>query len=172
MNINTDLHKQILAAANDALGDYICPSSLRNTKNEIYAMKYTDNLLIRIFHCKKERCKSPTRGIAIAFSAGFFCQMLAALSDKDDAEKMEFILSVMSDDAFAMEGRMVGILLNSDAESIKKLHDVLQEKTVEACQFLTHQKIELRTVQDAWTMLYTVFMIGVAIKTNYRLAQA
>ena len=55
----------------------------------MYAKQYADNLLLKTFHCPNEEYKAPEFLIRNAFTAGFFCQMLDTLSDKDDFEKMD-----------------------------------------------------------------------------------
>ena len=113
MNLKTEIYDSIISAATQILEDNIEPSSLKNSQFEVYAKQYTDNLIIQIFHCPNEEYKTPEFLIRNAFTAGFFCQMLDTLSDKDDFEKTEFITSVLSN-VYSLQGKMIGLLLNSD----------------------------------------------------------
>ena len=58
MNLKTDIYDGIISAATQILEDNIEPSSLKNSKFEVYAKQYTDNLTIQIFHCSNEEYKT------------------------------------------------------------------------------------------------------------------
>ena len=68
-----------------------------------------------------------------------------------------------------MGGRMVGLLLNSDAASIKAEHDDLQQRATDACKFLTYQTITDMAVEEVWTFLFTMFLIGCSAEIDYKL---
>ena len=114
MNLNTEIYDSIITAVTPILEDNIEPSSLQNSQFEVYAKQYADNLLLKTFHCPDEKYKTPEYLLGNAFSAGFFCQMLDTLSDKEEFEKTAFIISVLTGSVYSLEGRLVGLLLNSD----------------------------------------------------------
>ena len=169
MNLKTEIYDSIISAATQILEDNIEPSSLKNSQFEVYAKQYTDNLIIQIFHCPNEEYKTPEFLIRNAFTAGFFCQMLDTLSDKDDFEKTEFITSVLSN-VYSLQGKMIGLLLNSDGESIKEHYENIMELlAIEWRPFLTYQNIDEAPLKELWTVYYTVFLIGSAINIDYKI---
>ena len=142
MNINTEIYDSIITAVTPILEDNIEPSSLQNSQFKVYAKQYVDNLLLKTFHCPNEEYKTPAFLIRNAFTAGFFCQMLDTLSDKDDFEKTEFITSVLGN-IYSLQGKLIGLLLNSDGESIKENYENIMELlAIECRQFLTYQNID------------------------------
>ncbi len=170
MNLKTDIYDSIISVATQILEDNIEPSSLQNSQFKVYANQYADNLLLKTFHCPKEEYKAPEFLIRNAFTAGFFCQMLDTLSDKDDFEKTEFISSVLSN-VYSLQGKMIGLLLNSDGESIKEHYENIKGLVETECrQFLTYQKIDEAPLKDLWTVYYTAFLIGAAINIDYKIA--
>ena len=169
MNLKTEIYDSIISAATQILEDNIEPSSLKNSQFEVYAKQYTDNLIIQIFHCPNEEYKTPEFLIRNALTAGFFCQMLDTLSDKDDFEKTEFITSVLSN-VYSLQGKMIGLLLNSDGESIKEHYENIMELLAIECRpFLTYQNIDEAPLKELWTVYYTVFLIGSAINIDYKI---
>ena len=170
MNLKTDIYDGIISAATQILEDNIEPSSLHNSQFEVYAKQYADNLLLKTFHCPNEEYKTPEFLIRNAFTAGFFCQMLDTLSDKDDFEKTEFITSVLSN-VYSLQGKMIGLLLNSDGESIKEQYENIMELlAIECRQFLTYQKIDEAPLNHLYTVYATLFLIGCSIKIDYKIA--
>ena len=96
--------------------------------------------------------------------------MLNTLSDKEDFEKTAFIVSVLTGNVYCLEGRLVGLLLNSDGESIRDHYENIKELVAtECCQFLTYQNIDVAPLKDLWTVYYTVFLIGSAINIDYKI---
>ena len=137
----------------------------------MYAKQYADNLLIKTFHCPDEKYKTPEYLLGNAFSAGFFCQMLDTLSDKEEFEKTAFIISVLTGSVYSLEGRLVGLLLNSDGESIKEHYENIKGLVETECrQFLTYQNLDEAPLKDLWTVYYTAFLIGAAINIDYKIA--
>lgn len=170
MNLKTEIYDSIISAATQILEDNIEPSSLKNSQFEVYAKQYTDNLIIQIFHCPNEEYKTPEFLIRNAFTAGFFCQMLDTLSDKDDFEKTEFISSVLSN-VYSLQGKMVGLLLNSDGESIKEHYENIMELlAIECRQYLTYQNIDEAPLNHLYSVFATLFLIGCSIKIDYKIA--
>ena len=170
MNLKTEIYDSIISAATQILEDNIEPSSLKNSKFEVYAKQYTDNLTIQIFHCSNEEYKTSEFLIRNAFTAGFFCQMLDTLSDKDDFEKTEFITSVLSN-VYSLQGKMIDLLLNSDGESIKEHYENIMELlAIECRQFLTYQNIDEAPLNHLYTVFATLFLIGCSIKIDYKIA--
>ena len=95
--------------------------------------------------------------------------MLDTLSDKDDFEKTEFITSVLSN-VYSLQGKMIGLLLNSDGESIKEHYENIMELLAIECRpFLTYQNIDEAPLKELWTVYYTVFLIGSAINIDYKI---
>ena len=170
MNLKTEIYDSIISAVTQILEDNIEPSSLKNSQFEVYAKQYTDNLIIQIFHCPNEEYKTPEFLIRNAFTAGFFCQMLDTLSDKDDFEKTEFISSVLSN-VYSLQGKMVGLLLNSDGESIKEHYENIMELlAIECRQYLTYQNIDEAPLNHLYSVFATLFLIGCSIKIDYKIA--
>lgn len=170
MNLKTDIYDSIITVATQVLEDNIEPSSLQNSQFKVYAKQYTDNLILQTFHCPNEKYKTPEFLIRNAFTAGFFCQMLDTLSDKEEFEKTAFIISVLSGNVYSLEGRMVGLLLNSEAESIKELYDNIKELVAAECrQFLTYQNIDEAPLKELWTVYYTLFLVGSAVNIDYKI---
>lgn len=171
MNLKTDIYDGIISVATQILEENIEPSSLQNSQFEVYAKQYTDNLLLKTFHCPNEEYKTPDFLIRNAFTAGFFCQMLDTLSDKEEFEKTAFIISVLTGSVYSLEGRLVGLLLNSDGESIKEHYENIKELVAIECrQFLTYQNLDEAPLKDLWTVYYTAFLIGAAINIDYKIA--
>lgn len=170
MNLKTEIYDSIITAVTPILEDNIEPSSLQNSQFKVYAKQYADNLLLKTFHCPKEEYKAPEFLIRNAFTAGFFCQMLDTLSNKDDFEKTEFISSVLSN-VYSLQGKMIGLLLNSDGESIKEHYENTKGLVETECrQFLTYQNLDEAPLKELWTVYYTAFLIGAAIKIDYKIA--
>ena len=170
MSVKTAIYDKIITTVNPILEDNIKPSSLRNPQFEMYAKQYVDNLLLKTFHCPDEQYKTPEYVLKNAFTAGFFCQMLNTLSDKEDFEKTAFIVSVLTGNVYCLEGRLVGLLLNSDGESIRDHYENIKELVAtECCQFLTYQNIDEAPLKDLWTVYSTVFLIGSAINIDYKI---
>ena len=170
MSVKTAIYDKIITTVNPILEDNIKPSSLRNPQFEMYAKQYADNLLLKTFHCPDEEYKTPEYLLGNAFSAGFFCQMLDTLSDKEEFEKTAFIISVLTGSVYSLEGRLVGLLLNSDGESIRDLYENIKELVAIECrQFLTYQNIDEAPLKDLWTVYYTIFLVGSAIKIDYNI---
>ena len=170
MNLKTEIYDSIISAATQILEDNIEPSSLKNSQFEVYAKQYADNLLLKTFHCPNEEYKTPEFLIRNTFTAGFFCQMLDTLSDKDDFEKTEFITSVLSN-VYSLQGKMIGLLLNSDSECIKEHYENIMELLViEFCQYLTYQNIDEAPLNHMYTVYATLFLIGCSINIDYKIA--
>ena len=170
MSVKTAIYDKIITTVNPILEDNIKPSSLRNPQFEMYAKQYADNLLLKTFHCPDEQYKTPEYVLKNAFTAGFFCQMLNTLTDKEDFEKTAFIISVLTGNVYCLEGRLVGLLLNSDGESIRDHYENIKELVATEChQFLTYQNIDESPLKDLWTVYYTIFLIGVAINIDYKI---
>lgn len=170
MNLKTEIYDSIITAVTPILEDNIEPSSLQNSQFEVYAKQYADNLLLKTFHCPNEEYKTPEFLIRNAFTAGFFCQMLDTLSNKDDFEKTEFISSVLSN-VYSLQGKMIGLLLNSDGESIKEHYENIMELlAIECCQYLTYQNIDEAPLNHMYTVYATLFVIGCSIKIEYKIA--
>ena len=68
-----------------------------------------------------------------------------------------------------MGGRLVGLLLNSDAASIKAEHDDLQQRATEACQFLTYQTVLDMAVEELYTICFAMFLIGCSVSIDYKI---
>ena len=170
MSVKTAIYDKIITTINPILEDNIKPSSLRNPQFEMYAKQYVDNLLLKTFHCPDEQYKTPEYVLKNAFTAGFFCQMLNTLSDKEDFEKTAFIVSVLTGNVYCLEGRLVGLLLNSDGESIRDHYENIKELVAIECrQFLTYQNIDEAPMKDLWTVYYTIFLVGSAISIDYKI---
>ena len=171
MSVKTAIYDKIITTINPILEDNIKPSSLRNPQFEMYAKQYADNLLLKTFHCPDEKYKTPEYLLGNAFSAGFFCQMLDTLSDKEEFEKTAFIISVLTGSVYSLEGRLVGLLLNSDGESIKEYYENIKGLVETECrQFLTYQNLDEAPLKELWTVYYTAFLIGAAINIDYKIA--
>ena len=171
VSVKTAIYDKIITTINPILEDNIKPSSLRNPQFEMYAKQYADNLLLKTFHCPDEEYKTPEFLLGNAFSAGFFCQMLDTLSDKEEFEKTAFIISVLTGSVYSLEGRLVGLLLNSDGESIKEHYENINGLVESECrQFLTYQYLDEAPLKDLWTVYYTAFLIGAAINIDYKIA--
>ena len=171
VSVKTAIYDKIITTVNPILEDNIKPSSLRNPQFEMYAKQYADNLLLKTFHCPDEEYKTPEYLLGNAFSAGFFCQMLDTLSDKEEFEKTAFIISVLTGSVYSLEGRLVGLLLNSDGESIKEHYENIKGLVETECrQFLTYQNLDEAPLKDLWTVYYTAFLIGAAINIDYKIA--
>ena len=171
MNLKTEIYDSIISAATQILEGNIEPSSLQNSKFKVYANQYADNLLLKTFHCPKEEYKATEFLIKNAFTAGFFCQMLDTLSDKEEFEKTAFIISVLTGSVYSLEGRLVGLLLNSDGESIKEHYEDIKGLVETECrQFLTYQNLDEAPLKELWTVYYTAFLIGAAINIDYKIA--
>ena len=169
MTYNQTLFDELVQTIVPNLNGTICPPFLQDPQKKYYAKEFTDNLLISLLHSTRDDYKTPQKALEIAFSAGFFCQMLDTLSEQESDDKTAFILSVLKGNVFTMGGRMVGLLLNSDAASIKAEHDDLQQRATEACQFLTYQTIADMAVEEVWTFLFTMFLIGCSAEIDYKL---
>ena len=170
MSVSSKIFDKIITTVNPILEDNIKPSSLRNPQFEMYAKEYANNLLLKTFHCPEDKYKTLEYLIKNAFTAGFFCQMLNTLTDKEEFEKTAFIISVLSGNVYSLEGRMVGLLLNSEAESIKEMYENIKELVATECrQFLTYQNIDEAPLKELWTVYYTIFLVGSAIKIDYKI---
>ena len=171
MNLNTEIYDSIITSVTPILEDNIEPSSLQNSQFEVYAKQYADNLLLKTFHCPDEKYKTPEYLLGNAFSAGFFCQMLDTLSDKEEFEKTAFIISVLTGSVYSLEGRLVGLLLNSDGESIKEHYENIKGLVETECrQFLTYQNIDEAPLNHLYSIYATLFLIGCSININYKIA--
>lgn len=171
MNLNTEIYDSIITSVTPILEDNIEPSSLQNSQFEVYAKQYADNLLLKTFHCPDEKYKTPEYLLGNAFSAGFFCQMLDTLSDKEEFEKTAFIISVLTGSVYSLEGRLVGLLLNSDGESIKEHYENIKGLVETECrQFLTYQNIDEAPLNHLYSIYATLFLIGCSINIDYKIA--
>ena len=171
MSVKTKIYDSIITSITPILEDNIKPSSLRKPQFEMYAKQYADNLLLKTFHCPDEKYKTPEYLLGNAFSAGFFCQMLDTLSDKEEFEKTAFIISVLTGSVYSLEGRLVGLLLNSDGESIKEHYQNIKGLVETECrQFLTYQNIDEAPLNHLYTVFATLFLIGCSIKIDYKIA--
>ena len=171
MSVKTAIYDKIITTINPILEDNIKPSSLRNPQFEMYAKQYADNLLLKTFHCPDEEYKTPEYLLGNAFSAGFFCQMLDTLSDKEEFEKTAFIISVLTGSVYSLEGRLVGLLLNSDGESIKEHYENIKGLVETECrQFLTYQNIDEAPLNHLYSIYATLFLIGCSINIDYKIA--
>ena len=169
MNYNNTLFDELIQTIIPNLNGCVCPPSLQDPEKQFYAKEYTDNLLVSLLHSNRDDYKTPQRALEIAFSAGFFCQMLDTLSEQESEEKTSFIISILRGNVFTMGGRMVGLLLNSDAASIKAEHDDLQQRATEACQFLTYQTVLDMAVEELYTICFAMFLIGCSVNIDYKL---
>lgn len=169
MTYNQTLFDELVQTIVPNLNGTICPPHLQDPQRKFYAKEFTDNLLISLLHSTRDDYKTPQKALEIAFSAGFFCQMLDTLSEQESDDKTAFILSVLKGNVFTMGGRMVGLLLNSDAASIKAEHDDLQQRATEACQFLTYQSITDMAVEEVWTICFAMFLVGCSVDIDYKL---
>ena len=169
MTYNQTLFDELVQTIVPNLNETICPPFLQDPQKKYYAKEFTDNLLISLLHSTRDDYKTPQKALEIAFSAGFFCQMLDTLSEQESDDKTAFILSILKGNVFTMGGRMVGLLLNSDAASIKAEHDDLQQRATDACKFLTYQTITDMAVEEVWTFLFTMFLIGCSAEIDYKL---
>ena len=89
-----------------------------------------------------------------------------------ELQKMEFLSSVLSGSVYAMEGRLVGLLLVSDADEIKDHYKKTLKVITDCCQCLTYQNIFnflTASAEDCWTGLYAVFSIAWDIKIDYHI---
>ena len=171
VSVKTAIYDKIITTVNPILEDNIKPSSLRNPQFEMYAKQYADNLLLKTFHCPDEEYKTPEYLLGNAFSAGFFCQMLDTLSDKEEFEKTAFIISVLTGSVYSLEGRLVGLLLNSDGESIKEHYENIKGLVETECrQFLTYQNIDEAPLNHLYSIYATLFLIGCSINIDYKIA--
>ena len=171
VSVKTAIYDKIITTINPILEDNIKPSSLRNPQFEMYAKQYADSLLLKTFHCPDEEYKTPEYLLGNAFSAGFFCQMLDTLSDKEEFEKTAFIISVLTGSVYSLEGRLVGLLLNSDGESIKEHYENIKGLVETECrQFLTYQNIDEAPLNHLYTVYAALFLIGCSIKVDYKIA--
>ena len=171
MNLKTEIYDSINTPVTPILEDNIEPSSLQNSQFEVYAKQYADNLLLKTFHCPDEKYKTPEYLLGNAFSAGFFCQMLDTLSDKEEFEKTAFIISVLTGSVYSLEGRLVGLLLNSDGESIKEHYENIKGLVETECrQFLTYQNIDEAPLNHLYSIYATLFLIGCSINIDYKIA--
>lgn len=65
---------------------------------------------------------------------------------------------------------MVGLLLNSDGESIKEYYENIKGLVETECrQFLTYQNLDEAPLKELWTVYYTAFLIGAAINIDYKI---
>ena len=93
-------------------------------------------------HSTRDDYKTPRHALCNAFTGGFFCQLLNTLTPEENDDKTASILSILGGNVFTMEGRLVGLLLNSDAEVIKKQYEEMRNIAAHDCrQFLTYQNI-------------------------------
>ena len=168
MNCDGKFFDEITQAATRPIEGRICLASIQDSRKKLYAKEFTDNLLLSLLHCTRSEYQTPQKALEIAFSAGFFCQMLDSMCERDDMEKTNFILSVLGDNVFTMDGRMVGILLNCQAETIKNEHDELKKRAVEGCQFLTYQSVWDMPVTELYTMCFAMFLVGCSVNTRYK----
>lgn len=168
MNFDRKTFDEIVQAATCAMGERFRPPDIQDPR-KVYAKEFTDNLLISLFHCTRSEYLTPQRVLEISFTGGFFCQMLDALSERNDIEKMNFILSVLNDNVFTMEGKMGGILLNCNAESIKSKYDELKNRATRGCTYLTYQSVLDMPVKEFYAMCFAMFLVGCSVSINYNL---
>ena len=169
MDYNKTLFDELIQTIVPNLNGCVCPPSLQDPEKQFYAKEYTDNLLVSLLHCNRDDYKTPQRALEISFSAGFFCQMLDTLSEQESEDKTAFIISILRGNVFTMGGRLVGLLLNSDAASIKAEHDDLQQRATEACQFLTYQTVLDMAVEELYTFCFAMFIIGCSVSIDYKI---
>ena len=97
--------------------------------------------------------------------------MLNTLSDKEEFEKTAFIISVLTGSVYSLEGRLVGLLLNSDGESIKEHYENIKGLVETECrQFLTYQNIDEAPLNHLYSIYATLFLIGCSINIDYKIA--
>ncbi len=169
MNYNSNAFDKTIHSATHPIAKHVRLSDIQDPRKQLYSQEFSDNLLISLLHCTRSEYQTPQKALEIAFSAGFFCQMLDSLCERDDMEKTQFILSVLGDNVFTMDGRMVGILLNCQAETIKAEHDELKKRAVEGCQFLTYQSVLDMPVTEIYTMCFAMFLVGCSVNIDYKL---
>ena len=170
MNIKQSLFEDVINTATASLKGEIHPSSLQNPEYEYYAKEYTDNLLKSIFHSTRDDYKTPRHALCNAFTGGFFCQLLNTLAPEENDDKTASILSILGGNVFTMEGRLVGLLLNSDAEVIKKQYEEMRNIVAhDCCQFLTYQNIAGAPYDELWTVCYAIFLVAASIPIDYQL---
>ena len=69
-----------------------------------------------------------------------------------------------------MDGRLVGLLLNSDAEVIKRQYEEMRNNVAhDCCQFLTYQNIAGTPYDELWTVCYAIFLVAASIPIDYQL---
>ena len=172
MKLNNDLYETLMAEFRSALKDDVRPSSPHDPLKELCGTEYTDNVLTSYLHCNREDYRTQEALIRFAFSGGFLAQILDVFSDKKGTEKMEFLSSVLSGSVYAMEGRLVELLLGSDADEVKDHYRKTLKVITDCCQCLTYQNIfNLLTAsaEDCWTGLYAVFTIAWDVKIDYHI---
>ncbi len=170
MNIKQSLFEDVINTATASLKGKIHPSSLQNPEYEYYAKEHTDNLLKSIFHSTRDDCETPRYTLCNAFTGGFFCQLLNTLAPEENDDKTASILSILGGNIFTMDGRLVGLLLNSDAEVIKKRYENMREQVAnDCCQFLTYQNIAGTPYDELWTVCYAIFLVAAAVPIDYQL---
>ena len=170
MNIKQSLFEDVINTATASLKSEVHPSSLQNPEYEYYAKEYTDNLLKSIFHSTRDDYKTPRHALCNAFTGGFFCQLLNTLTPEENDDKTASILSILGGNVFTMEGRLVGLLLNSDAEVIKKQYEEMRNNAAhDCCQFLTYQNIAGAPYDELWTVCYAIFLVAASVPIDYQL---
>ena len=182
MRLNNELYETLIAEFRSALKDDVRPSSPHDPLKELCGAEYTDNVLTSYLHCNREDYRTQEALIRFAFSGGFLAQILEFFTDGKETEiaqpeemelqKMEFLSSVLSGSVYAMEGRLVGLLLVSDADEIKDHYKKTLKVITDCCQCLTYQNIFnflTASAEDCWTGLYAVFSIAWDIKIDYHI---
>ena len=170
MNYNNTLFDELIQTIIPNLNGCVCPPSLQDPEKQFYAKEYTDNLLKSIFHSTRDDHKTPRHALCNAFTGGFFCQLLNTLTPEENDDKTASILSILGGNVFTMEGRLVGLLLNSDAEVIKKQYEEMRNNAAhDCCQFLTYQNIACAPYDELWTVCYAIFLVAASVPIDYQL---
>lgn len=172
MKLNEQLFDTLISEFRSALKEDVRPSSPHDPLKELCGTEYTDNVLTSYLHCNREDYRTQEALIRFAFSGGFLAQILDVFTDKKGTEKMEFLSSVLSGSVYAMEGRLVGLLLGSDADAVKDHYRKTLKVITDCCQCLTYQNIFnflTASAEDCWTGLYAVFTIAWDVKIDYHI---
>ena len=172
MKLNEQLFDTLISEFRSALKEDVRPSSPHDPLKELCGTEYTDNVLTSYLHCNREDYRTQEALIRFAFSGGFLAQILDVFTDKKGTEKMEFLSSVLSGSVYAMEGRLVGLLLGSDADEVKDHYRKTLKVITDCCQCLTYQNIFnflTASAEDCWTGLYAVFTIAWDVKIDYHI---
>ena len=137
--------------------------SLHDSEYKYFMMSFCGQLLIETYNSKGDTFKYPNILLKNAYAAGVFTRFLMQqMSDTDLYEKTQNIIQIITNNVFHNEEKLIGLLLDSGGENLRKNYISLRDPILENLTYQMHSEIRMDGRLDViMTTLYATFLLGV-----------